>query len=67
MTESAERAERAADFADRRARDASRDARWMVGIALGLAGLLIAGQITLNVQVNAIARDLATLTASLTD
>ena len=31
----------------------------MVGISL--AGLLIAAQITLNVQVNGIARDLATL------
>ena len=63
MAETIERAERAADFADRRARDADRISRGMIGIALGLAGLLIAGQITINVQVNGLVDDVREIRA----
>ena len=65
MAETTERAERAADLADRRARDADRISRWMIGIALALAGLLIAGQITINVQVNGLVDEVREIRAAL--
>ena len=67
MSETVERAERAADFADRRARDADRISRWMIGIALALAGILIAGQITLNVQVNGLVSQVSEIRAAMLD
>ncbi len=65
MSETVERVERAADFADRRARDADRISRRMIGIALALAGILIAGQITLNVQVNGLVSQVSEIRAAM--
>ena len=56
-------ANRAADYADRRARDADRIGRWTVGIVLGIVAILVASQITLNVQV----RDVAAAVERLSD
>ena len=62
MTEVADRAERAADYADRRARDTSRDARWAVTVVLGIIAIVLALMVNLNVQVNGIANAVDQLT-----
>ena len=46
-----DRAERAADRADARARDSDRISRWTVSVTLGIAALLVGGMLTLAYQV----------------
>lgn len=49
--DAAARAERAADFADRRARDADRIGRWTVNVAVAVAAALLSAIIALAYQV----------------
>jgi len=59
--DSADRAERAADLADRRARDADRISRWMIGFGLALAGLLAVQILTLQGDIAALRADVAAI------
>lgn len=57
MTDTAERAERAADHADRRARDADRIVRWGVGLVLGVMLVMAALMLELRGEVGDVRRD----------
>ena len=59
--DSAGRAERAADLADRRARDADRISRWMIAFGLALAGLLAVQILTLRGDIAALRADVAAI------
>ena len=54
-----ERAERAADIADRRARDAAVTSRWTIGLVLAVVAVLVYSVTSLTVDVGAIRNDLA--------
>ena len=57
----AQRADRAADLADRRARDADRIGRWTVGVALAVALAMFGGIGTMVYQVAELASGQAAL------
>ncbi len=59
-----ERTERAADLADRRARDADRISRWTVGTALGIAAVILSALIALAFQVAGLSSQVASLVAA---
>lgn len=54
-----ERAQRAADPADRRARDAAVISRWTIGLVLAIVAVLVYSVTSLTVDVGAIRNDLA--------
>ena len=61
MSDIVERAERAADLADRRARDADRIARWMVGIGLALVAAILITLLNLRSDVNGLQDDVSAI------
>ena len=54
-----ERAERAADLVDRRARDAAVTSRWTIGLVLAIVAVLVYSVTSLTVDVGAVPNNLA--------
>ena len=59
--DTADRAERAANLADWRDRDADRISRWMIGFGLALAALLAVQILTLQGDIAALRADVAVI------
>ena len=62
----AERAERAADIADKRARDADRVSRWVINVAFGVATLILSAQLVLAYRVSTVEASLQRIETLLT-